>query len=303
MDSYPSDGRPPGADYDLLRTQALEPLRVERAILSYNVGFEVAHENPYLAAALASASNDWSLEQWLTDVDDRLYGGLLVGTQLPEEAAKEIRRVGEHPRMVEVLVVDGGLGQPFGHPVYHPIYDAAAEFDLPVAIHFGTNITGALPAFAAGGMPQTTMEYYPLLNQAAMHHATSLITHGVFEKWPRLKVVFLESGCNWVPWLFSQLDAHWDLFRRESPWVKKQPTDYLRENLRFGVQPFEPAEEPRQLIRLLETVPEIENLLLFSTDYPHWDTDELEYVARHLPDQWQAKVSYENAREIYRWPD
>jgi predicted TIM-barrel fold metal-dependent hydrolase len=303
MDTYPADGRPPGADYELIRAQVLDPLRVERAILSYNVGYEAYHENPYLGAALASASNDWSVERWLSGLDDRLYGGVLVGTQLPDEAAAEIRRVGAHPRLVEVLLVDGGLGPPFGHPIYHPIYAAAAELELPVVVHFGSNITAALPAFCAGGAPQTALEYYPLLNQAAMHHATSLITHGVFERWPQLQVVFLECGCNWIPWLFSALDAQYPVLREESPWVRRLPSEYLRSNMTFGSQPVEAASEPRRLIDLLATIPDVQERLVFSTDYPHWDMDETDFVARHLPAEWRAPVFYENARRLYRWPD
>src|SRR5437667_324215 len=79
--------------------------------------------------------------QYRSGQDDRLYGGLLVNTQLPEEGAKDIRRFGRHPRVVEALLVVNGARQPLGHPVYDPIFEACVELDLPVSIHIAGAIT------------------------------------------------------------------------------------------------------------------------------------------------------------------
>ena len=294
-------GVKPGSSLELMRADLLDPLRIERAILT-PLGVEVAQDNPYLGAALASAINDWSFHKWLDGVDSRLFGGITISTELPDAAANEIRRVGESSRFVEVLIVDGGLGQPFGHPVYHPIYDAAAEYGLPVAIHVGSSSTDGVAALCAGGLPSNVAEWYSVLNQSAMHHVTSFITHGVFEKWPSLRVVLLEVGFNWVPWLCGRLDAEYKTLRRESPWVKKLPSEYLREHLLFSTQPFEAPAKTGHLMELLNSFEGIEDMLVFSSDYPHWDADEVDPVARHLPSSWHPKVFYENSLRTLRWP-
>lgn len=302
LDASDSEGNLPGSSYQMLRTQILDPQRVERAVLGYGVGIEVYQYNHHLGAALATALNNWSVERWLSGLDDRLYGALIVSSTLPQEAAQEIRRVGANDRMVEVLITDGGVGVPFGHPIYDPIYEAAVEYGLPVAIHFGMNMWGGLPSLSGGGLPSNGVEFYSVLNQAGMHHVTSLITHGVFEKFPTLKVIMMETGFNWVPWVFSHLDFEFPRLRRETALVKKLPSEYLREHIRFSTQPFEHTKNPDHLIHWLDTLPGAEDLLLFATDWPHWDADEAGYVARRLPGAWLPKVFYENALHCLRWP-
>ena len=111
-----------------MNEQLLDPFRIERAVLQYGAsGFIGALSNPYFATEIARAANDWSIDHWLSRDDSRLYGAVLVATQQPDEAAAEVRRVGAHPRMAEVLLASSGLGKPFGHPAYHAIYEAAVE--------------------------------------------------------------------------------------------------------------------------------------------------------------------------------
>src|SRR5438128_1613521 len=128
-DTYPAEG-PPGSDYELLRKQLLDGLGVSRALLAHGVGvLAAALPNPHLAAAVARAANDWTIDCWL-DRDERLAGSVLVSSQVPDAAAAEIRRVGGDRRMAAVVLTANGLEKPLGHPVYHPIYAAAEECGL-----------------------------------------------------------------------------------------------------------------------------------------------------------------------------
>ncbi len=303
IDAFGPEGLPPGSDYRTMKEQLLDPFNVERAVLVYDVGLNVGVPNVYLATALAQAANDWSIERWLSGLDERLYGGLLIPTQVPEEAAKEIRRAGKHPRMAAVLMVFNGLGRPFGHPVYHPIYEAAAEVGLPVAIHNGGDSQlGSGPTLAAG-MPSSRLEFHTLLTQSMITHLVSFLTHGVFEKFPDLRVLLMEFGIAWIPWVLWNLDRHAPLLRNESPWIRRQPSEYIRKHVRVSTQPLEMSPEPEQLMELLESAGGVDDLLLFASDYPHWDTDDPRYIARRLPASWWRKVAHENALDFYRWPE
>src|SRR5579859_1411399 len=274
LDSFGPDGTTiPGSDPQLLIDQLVDPLRIERAILSHTGGPEVAQDNPYLSAAIAAALNDWSIDRWLTGGDVRFYGALAVSSRHPEAAAKEIRRVGANPRLVEVVLVESGLGPPLGHPIYHPIYEAAAEYALPITIHVGFTYGNGNAQVSAGGPSSSLFEWYTHLNQPGMHNLTSFITHGVFEKWPGLRLVLLENGFTWVPWIASQLDAQYSQLRRETPWVKRLPSEYVRDHVRLSTQPFEPPANPKALMDILSTFDGIDNMILFSSDYPHWDAD------------------------------
>ena len=301
LDTFPPGGGPPGSDYLTLKEQLLDKHNVERVVLSFDTGQNAALRNPYLAFECARAANDWTMEQWLDGKDDRLYGAMLTANAMPEQAAMEVRRVGRHPRIVEVLMDANPLGIPFGHPIYSPIHEAAAEMGLPIVFHIGMDGYGVAHP-TAGGLPGNRLEFHSLLPQGMVHNLVSFITHGVFERFPTLKLFIVEAGVSWIPWLLWSLDSHYKLLRLESPWVKRLPSEYIFEHVRITTQPLEDGPDGRQLVELLQTVDGIEDLLCFASDYPHWDADDPYYVARKLPQKWLPKIFYENARSLQRWP-
>src|ERR1700687_5829516 len=138
VDAFPADGTFAGSDYDLLREQLLDRYAYYRGILTHDQGEYGQHPNLYFGIELCKATNEWNMETWLT-VDERLYSLVAIPTAAPDEAAKEIRRVGKHPRIVGVLMAGNGFGKPYGDPVYHPIYEAAAEMGLSIAVHLALN--------------------------------------------------------------------------------------------------------------------------------------------------------------------
>ncbi len=303
LDAYPDDGSVPGSDYPMMKDQLLDPFNVRVAMLSYDVGMNPGVPNPYLASDMARAMNDWSTERWLTGVDNRLFGAVLVPTQHPQEAAAEVRRAGQAEGMAEVLLVANGLGLPFGHPVYHPIYEAAVEMGLPIAIHSGGDQAKLGSHMTAAGNPGNRLEFHCLAPQSTVHHLVSFVTHGVFEKFPSLKLMIIETGVAWVPWTFWRLDAQIDELRRESSWVKRLPSDYLREHVKISTQPLEHSVRRSDLMTLLESFGGLDDVLVFGTDYPHWDTDDPLYVGSRIPKEWWNKVFFENAFNSLRLPD
>jgi predicted TIM-barrel fold metal-dependent hydrolase len=293
------DGSPPGSHYETMRDQLLDPLNIERAILCFDIGQEGGHPNPYLSVDLCHAVNDWSIDRWLTDKDQRLFGAILVPTEWPEEAAKEIRRLAGNPRIVEVLLVVNRLGKPFGHPIYSPIHEAAAEASLPIAIHLSG---GVIPGLSAGGgNPQSRLEQFVTFYQPGTHHLSSLFTHGVFAKYPNLHVCMKEHGFTWMPSLLWKLDGEYKLLRQESPWVSELPSETFRRHVTVSTQPFDHTPDPKQLVELLESFGGLEDVLCFATDYPHWDADDPKYIAARLPKSWHQKLFHDNAARFYGW--
>jgi uncharacterized protein len=302
LETYPPSGGPPGSDYTTMRRQLLDGVGVERVILNFDVGHQAAIDNPYFSQAVVRAINEWQLSKWLSLPDERVYGAMLIPGNFADEAAAEIKRVGVHPRVAHGLLIWNSMGKPLGHPLYHPIYAAAAEVGLPIAIHVqAQEMFSHLAQTAAGGRPGTRLEMHVTLAQATMHHVASMITHGVFEKYPDLQVMLLETGVTWIPWLMWTLDAHYDLLRLESPWIRKRPSEYFRRHFHVTTQPLEVGDPPDRLIELLDAFGGLEDQLCFATDYPHWDADNPTYVARYLPKSWIPKVFYENAAGLYGW--
>ncbi|MQA87924.1 MAG: amidohydrolase family protein [Streptosporangiales bacterium] len=298
LDAVPKDGL--GTSYELLRAQLLDPYPIEVVNLGFDIGQEVAQHNPYFAAAIARAMNEWVLETWLP-LDSRLRTAIVVPTEFPEEAADEIHRLGEHPGVTEVLFSWNGLGKPIGHPAYDPIYRAAEELDLPIAIHGAAGeLEDGAAHTAAGGLPNSRLEWHTLLQQPTLTHFASFVVHGTFEKFPRLKVMLIETGIAWVPAFLWSLDAHHRALRAESEWVRRLPSEYFREHVKLSTQPLELTERKKQLIELLEAFGGMDELLCFASDYPHWDADDPFYIATRLPKEWLPKVFYENARSFLR---
>src|SRR5262249_1595011 len=106
-DATAPDGSPPGPSYEMMCQQHPGIPNVRRCLLTHNVGEYGSHANPYVSADICTAANQWNIEHWLDRGDERLYSGIAVSGQLPDEAQAEIRRWAGHPRMSCVIM--GGL--------------------------------------------------------------------------------------------------------------------------------------------------------------------------------------------------
>jgi Predicted metal-dependent hydrolase of the TIM-barrel fold len=117
------------------------------------------------------------------------------------------------------------------------------------------------------------------------------------EKFPNIKFVFAEYGFGtMVPFLW-RFDKDWRGCRIETPWVKMPPSEYVKRNIRFTTQPL---PEPKNIKLLAELMMEIEDSLLFSSDYPHWDNDMPDMSLQFLPEKSRIKIFYENAKSTFR---
>ena len=294
-DAYPAEG-PPGSDFETL-VAYLDAEGTSAAILAHEEGrFVDTNPNPHYAAAFAAAANDWTVAEWLPR-DPRFYGSIVVSNQLPERAAEEIARMTREPRMKQVLMADNGIGKHFGHPLFDPIHRAAAGAGLPIAIHAPT-AGGTTPAPAAQGTINYFLEYYTLLPETFMSHLTSFITNGVFDRYPALKVVLLESGSTWIAPFLWRLDANYKGLRREIPWTERMPSEYFRTNVRVSVNPLEAGADHAAWARLLEAIDGPETLV-YGSGYPQWDSVTVEEATELVPEGWLAGVLADNAAALY----
>jgi uncharacterized protein len=298
-DLEPSEsGFPGGSVEDALR-EAVEPHGTHIAVLNADDAITVSlMGSAYRALAFARAHNDWLRERWL-DADPRLRGSIIVPAQDPLAAAAEVRRAAEDERFIQVLLV-GGSERPYGDPVYLPIFEAASECGLAVAIHSGGEGIGIAAPPGGAGPPTFYIEWHTLGSAGSvMAHLVSLVVHGVFERFPSLRVVLLEGGVAWLPGILWRLDTNWRGLRSETPWLERRPSEVVREHIRFTTQPLEHTDGEDELLwRMLEAVG-APDTLLFSSDYPHWDYDEPGYLIRRLPDGWRDRIMWKNAAELY----
>ena len=185
-----------------------------------------------------------------------------------------------------------------GNPFLHPIYEACNEFGLPFNFHVGGADGGAYGGSYSVGKPTSFMEYHTGFTIPAQHHTISLVSEGVFVKYPKVRVVFNEFGVAWLPFIMWRMDMEYRAGREDVPWLTQLPSKYIREHVRFSTQPLEVPENPQDLVKLL-SVMDGDSILMFASDYPHWDFDSPQHVLRGFPEDWKRKILWDNAWEFY----
>ncbi len=293
-EAKPASGNVPGSDLALLREQTIDAWNAEYGILNCAYRVSSVH-NHDLAAALATAINQWQIDAWLNQ-EPRLRASLVLPSQDPILAAQEIDRFGDHPGFVQVILPVRSEA-PYGNARYDPIYAAAARHNLVVGIQYG----GA-PGHPStpSGWALTYLEEYAGMAQVFQSQVMSLVIEGVFDRFPSLRVALIEGGFTWMPSLMWRMDKEWKGLRHNTPWVRRLPSDYVREHIRLTVQPINAPPNAQQLLQIIEQL-DSDDLLMFATDYPHWHFDTpAEALPVTLPEPLLTKILAENARAFYR---
>ncbi|MFZ2099766.1 MAG: amidohydrolase family protein [Oricola sp.] len=265
-DSWPPSGGVPGSDLAFLQQQLLDQCNIDYGILQPLAAGSVAF-NQELGAALCAALNDWQIDQW-AGPEPRLRASICVPQEDVKASLAEIDRRVTDRRFVQIAFPPRTL-EPCGRQRYWPIYEAAEHYGLPIGLH--TAAFGTRPNTPSGWTSFYLEEHYAASN-SLQTVLTSMILEGVFERFPKLKIVLVEGGFSWLPSLVWRLDREWKRMRSEVPHVKRPPSEYVRENFWYTTQPIEEPENNRHLFDILRWIGP--DRLMFSTDYPHWDFDD-----------------------------
>jgi uncharacterized protein len=291
-----ADWRPPrgkpGSDFAMLKAQALDQFGARFAICN------VLYGGPYLpnddfAAALARGINQWLAKEWL-DRDPRLRASIVIAPENTELAVDEIERCAADRRFVQVMVLAAGE-RPLGKRGYWPIYRAAERLGLPVGIHAGSSFRHPPTSLGWGSY---FLEDYVAHAQSFQHQLLSLVAEGVFVEFPALKVVLIESGVTWLPAFLWRFDKTWRGIRTETPWVDRPPTEIVRDHVRLTLQPMDEPPEREQFERILAHLGS-EEMLLYATDYPHWQFEGGDVLPAVLSAAHRRKIMIDNPLKTY----
>jgi uncharacterized protein len=247
-------------------------------------------------AALCSAFNDYTIEHWLKK-DDRLRLAIAICTQDPASAVREIERLEDHPQVVGVLMPTGA-SKPFGNRFYDPIYSACQERGLVPTLHLGTEGLATVGPPTAAGWPSYYVESRLARPSVYQAHLASFIFHGTFEKFPKLQVAILECGIGWIPSFIWQMDSDWKALRYQTPWVKRSPSEYVREYVRFNSQPLVEPPSPGPINDILKWM-HAEETLMFGSDFPHFDFDEPGPTFKRLEPELRQRILSGNAYDTF----
>jgi predicted TIM-barrel fold metal-dependent hydrolase len=275
-----------------LRDHILDRLDVDYAIANCYMAVD-SMRHPDFNIALARATNDWLVTEWL-DKEPRLRTSMILPSRDPAAAAREVRRIGAHPGFVQALM-PVHCDRLYGNRYWYPLLEALVEHDLVFGLHLGGTSDG--PSTVTGTPNYYISEYVSEVSLFAMQ-LLSFIAEGAFAQFPSLRVAVLEGGFAWLPAMSWRFDREWKGLRRDVPWVKAPPTELTREHVRLAIAPVDcdTRGDMESVLRWLVS----DELLMFATDYPHWHDDDLSVVLGAMPEAVRTKLMADNARAWYR---
>lgn len=231
---------------------------------------------------------------------------LIVSYQIPlhdvDAAVAEVRRVAAAGgRSLQVPVFPAELGVPDYHDErYAPLWAAVQEVDLPVCCHIGLN--AAFDDLARRDPTPQHALCVPLIAMSTGEALGMWILGGVLERFPDLRLVFVEPGLGWVPWWLDAVD---DLVGRQgydAPAITQRPSDYFRRQVHLTFM-----EEPESVQRLRDRIG-VDNLL-WASDYPHppttWPRSQasLDRQLVGVPAHERVRIVCDNAVRVWGIPD
>ena len=236
--------------------------------IDYQVVFPTAllalgmHPDPGIETAMA-----WAYTRWLTEEilphSPHVRTMVYLPMNQPEACLRFVERFGDNPGVVGFMVTSARY-RPVHANEYMRLYGAIQERGLPLCFHaiyhqqerMFEGMNKFLSVHALGFI------FYNLV------HITNMVVNGIPERFPRLKLLWIEGGLAWIPFLMQRLDNEYLMRSSEAPLLKKLPSDYMRE-MYYTSQPIE--NNDHALMESTFRAMNAETQLLFSSDYPHWD--------------------------------
>lgn len=276
-----------------LTHQVFDKWGADRAILNCLYGVQLVH-NTDMAIAFTRALNEWIAAEWLAK-DARLAASIVLPMQDIEACVDEIAHFADNRQFVQVLALVNGEA-PLGKRQFWPIWRAAEKFGLPLAIHAGSSYRHPVTSL---GWTTYYVEDYVAQSLGFQAQLASLVTEGVFVKFPGLKVVLLESGVSWLPGFIWRLSKFWRGVRREIPWVDRPPGEIIRDHVRMSIQPLDSPEDGALVEKLIDQI-QSDECFLYASDYPHWQFEGDAVMPPGVPAALHGKIMRDNPLATYR---
>lgn len=247
-------------------------------------------ENRDFAVGFARLYNQW-IADYVRPTNGRLRGVAVTPIEHGEVAIdvmREAKELGLVATMIPPALKARNLDR---------FYAAATDLDMPLGVHGAPGIH--LPKIGVDRFTNYIQVHcisFPFDQMTAM---TALVSGGVFDRHPKLRVAFLEAGVGWVPYFVDRLHEH---FEKRGDWIpngwKRDPYEYIRAgNIWVSCEPEEP---------ILPAVVDVlgADFIMFASDYPHWDGDWPESTKHlrtrtDLDDEARVKIAGENAKRFY----
>src|SRR6266481_4346453 len=228
-----------------------------------NIGL---HPQKEMEHELCWSYNRWLTEKVLPESGGRFYSMLSLPFSDPEQSLRQVETFGHRKHVGGFMVTTVRSDMGVHDNAYMKVYRAIEERGLVLSFHSGPNwgepIFKSCNRFLA--VHALGFAWYNVL------HLTNWVINGMGERFPKLPIIWIESGLAWIPFLMQRLDHEYMLRPSECPLLKKKPSDYMRD-MYYSSQPMEIQD--RGALECTFRMINAETQLLYSSDYPHWDFD------------------------------
>jgi predicted TIM-barrel fold metal-dependent hydrolase len=295
------DGCPKGGYDPTARLKVMDEEEIDVVLLYPTIGiaWEGMVDDPHLATAYCRAYNRWLVDFCSTD-RRRLVPIAHISLIDPEGAVTEVERARRDGCAGVYLSPDPPArhGLQFDDPKLARFWSTMQDLDMPVAFHVVARSNSMLePWHRPTDEPVASVVFaFAFLALDVMAAFTSMMTRGLFETYPRLRLAVLEAGSNWITAWLDRLDHKFEVMRPFSS-LKLLPSEYFKRQCVISAEPDETL-----------TAAIVEHLgadyVIWASDYPHLDAsfhvvDSLRGRIARLPGEAQRKVLGANALRFY----
>jgi predicted TIM-barrel fold metal-dependent hydrolase len=275
-----------------------------RALDSIGIDCQVSFPTPMLGlgmnpehdveVAISRAYNRW-ITECVVSVDDRIRTSLYLPFNDPPACERMVEEFGETKGVIGFTVTSVHY-RPVHHNSYMRLYAMLEERGLPLSFHAGPYWGGS-----EGFLRQLNrfISAHALsFSLCNMVHMANWVMNGLNERFPKLDVVWIESGIAWLAFMSQRFDNEYLMRSSEAPALKRLPSEYMSE-MYYTTQPME-----RTNLELLEATFNAmkgETQFLYASDWPHWDFD-LPSTILDLPfldDAAKRNILGLNARRVF----
>ena len=277
------------------RVEMMDKEQIDASILYPTLGLNLGQvRDADLAAAYCRVYNDWIID-FCHHHPGRLFPALTMPWASPTETVGELKRTANvGPRAIQLPSASPG-DITYGKSYWDPIWAECQEQDLPVSLHPGAG------GSSVGSLhyPEHKLPCWWSFVTGAVNVLVSFVSFfegGVFERFPHLKLVVLESGCAWMPWIVDRMDEKYEVLGFTTP-LKKRPSEYFQERCWISMDPDD--------VLAADTIKHLgADRVLWAYDYPHSDSpvdpvSNLKKTLSGLPEEDQLKVMSGNLKDIY----
>jgi predicted TIM-barrel fold metal-dependent hydrolase len=284
-----SDGR--HRDLSLI-DRAMHAMSIDIQVVFPQPMLEIGlHPSPEIATELVFAYNRWFCDRILRH-GPKIRALIALPFHDPAACVRTVEEFANKPGVIGFLVTSQ-RNEAVHSRAYMSLYRMLEERGLPIGFHAG-------PDFAIAKSANRFVSVHALsFVTCNLIHMTNWVINGLPERFPELKVIWIESGLAWIPFLMQRLDHEYLMRQSDAPLLKRLPSAYMRE-MYYTSQPIEATD--MNLLEATFRAINAETQLLWASDWPHWDFDTPGRMASlpFITEPMLRNILGENARGLFK---